>query len=189
MNRFAIRKISGLAFALVAFMTWHAPASAVALLWDGSTDDNWFDLTNWTPAQLPNGADDTTIDNGDTVNAGATIQVRDLNVGLRSGVGALPPGIGTLNVTDGFVVTLNDLLVGVSNTGGFVGQASSNGSLTTSGAGIPDAAWRSPTTCRWAILFWGQVRDRNRQRRYSRWASNWLGRRFKRRAHESQRRR
>jgi len=37
--------------------------AAVTYTWDGSTDNNWFDATNWTPEQVPTASDNVTITN------------------------------------------------------------------------------------------------------------------------------
>ncbi len=108
--------------------------NAVTLTWDGSTDNNWFDASNWTPAQVPSSSDNVIIAdvtnqpiinntianiaqcNDMTINAGADITI-DPN-GYLTVNGSITNNAGT----SGLVINSNDSGTGslIQNTSGGV---------------------------------------------------------------------
>lgn len=109
------------------------PAVAIPLAWNAGTG-TWTTPSNWTPNQVPTGADDVTVNNGGTANqTGLPISTNDLTIGNQFPFGPTPPGgTGTVNLTNGNATINRDLKVGVSST--TVGLFSpANGTFTTSG--------------------------------------------------------
>ncbi len=67
--------------AAAALVASAALTNAANLIWDGSTDNNWNDGSNWDLGSVPNldGTDVATIANGDTVNYPANV-LGDINI-------------------------------------------------------------------------------------------------------------
>jgi outer membrane autotransporter protein len=90
--------------------------------WNGTTSENWFDATNWTPNAVPDATTDVTIDtttpNGTVVNTG-TAAAGQLTVG--------DVATGNLSINSGGALSGNDAFVGQS--------LGSTGSITVAGAG------------------------------------------------------
>lgn len=106
--------------ALVAVAALSAPVFADTSSWDGSTDSDWFDATNWANGDVPDSDDDAVI-NDDTSNP-VVINADDT-------VAALTVGTGTDAVTLTLSGAATDLFVLGTATLGANGTIDGAGSL------------------------------------------------------------
>lgn len=81
-------------------------AFGAPIAWD-ALDDDWHTTANWQPQQVPTAADDATINNGGTANAGLDATVRSLQVGAADTGG---------NAVSGFVNSVLSALRSVFDT-------------------------------------------------------------------------
>lgn len=105
--------------------------------WDGSTDNNWFDGTNWDTGNAPTNADKAVLNNGviNILSAGAVSEDASLNNASSaitvSGAGSSWVNSGLLNINAGGSITINSGAT-VSNTTSSIHGA---GSVSVSGSG------------------------------------------------------
>ena len=102
-------------------------AMAIPVDWAAGNDD-WFNATNWNPAQVPTSVDDASINNAGTANANATVQVGSLTIGRAVGASNVS---GTANITTGDLFGSSGLNVG--RTVNNINTGTADGTLNVAG--------------------------------------------------------
>jgi len=116
--------------------------SAASLSWNGRTDNNWFEASNWTPNQAPAGGDNLTISSGTpsaavnvNTNGGGSVTINGGDVtwaGRFNSIGT-PTGNGSLLITSGSL----SVNYGAGSSHAFnIGNATSTGILRQQGGTV-----------------------------------------------------
>ncbi len=132
-----------------AAVNW--PSTQPIVSWDGSADNNWSNLNNWTPARIPTNADDVVIPSGTpnapqlstscsakslTVNAGASLATAGVNCQVAGNVfadGAIT-GLGAIQIATAAQIRGTIAFLQLSGPVTAVGPLTVTGSLTVTGA-------------------------------------------------------
>lgn len=89
------------------------PLNAATLNWNGSAGSDWFNATNWTPAQVPTSADDAVIDANATVLVGGAVPATFNSLLLGNASGTTIPVLrvtGTLSTPGSLTIQRNATL-------------------------------------------------------------------------------
>jgi hypothetical protein len=141
-------------FALVFLLLGGASGRAAPITWVNTSGGNWSNPANWSPAEVPTGADTALITTPGTyiVNLDVNADVSSLTVGGASGLQTLQVNANNLTATnaaiDGMITTTNGTFSGTFtiNSGGVLtasgGELEQTGSLTVQSGGVINLASR-----------------------------------------------
>jgi len=148
-DAFANEPVSGGRINQGAYGNTAQASKSAGLYWDGSTDTNWQDITNWTPQQIPTATDDIIIPDGcpnyPIINVGAgTAVCNNMTIAANANVEI---------ATDG-EMTVSGSITNNRGAAGLIVKSDANGdgSLIANNA-VEATVERFVTGDKWHLLF------------------------------------